>query len=171
MFGGQNETKRSSAASKATRRNVVQGQNRTRRKGSILNCYLYFPGSPLCRVQELTRSIDGSPPRRHPASRQSARSSICSSVPRYACLSELPMNAVAIQHAPSRGVYCRFCGKPIRLSTSFLRRETVIKDNESHSAEELSSRVFPARCRACHEEAIYALSQVVDFPEEDPARR
>jgi hypothetical protein len=36
--------------------------------------------------------------------------------------------------------------------------------------QELSSRVFPARCRACHEEAIYTLNQIVDFPEEHPGR-
>ncbi len=66
-----------------------------------------------------------------------------------------------------RGVYCRFCGKAIRLSASFIKREAAIKQNELASIQEFSSRVFPVRCRSCHEEAIYTLSQILDFPEED----
>jgi hypothetical protein len=66
-----------------------------------------------------------------------------------------------------RGVYCRFCGKAIRLSASFIKRETAIRQNEQNSLQELSSRVFPARCRNCREEAIYTLSQISDFPNEE----
>jgi thymidine kinase len=67
-----------------------------------------------------------------------------------------------------RGVYCRFCAKPIRLSASFIKRERAIERNEQASILELSSRVFAARCRSCHEEAIYTLSQVLDFPDNEP---
>jgi hypothetical protein len=75
------------------------------------------------------------------------------------------MHTVAI-HSKSRGVFCRYCDKPIRLSTSFIKREMAIKQNEPNFTQELSSSVFSARCHGCHEEAIYTLSQIVDFPEE-----
>jgi hypothetical protein len=66
-----------------------------------------------------------------------------------------------------RGVYCRFCGKAIRLSASFIKRETAIRQDEQNPLQELSSRVFPARCRNCREEAIYTLSQIYDFADEE----
>ena len=69
-----------------------------------------------------------------------------------------------------RGVYCRFCDKPIPLSASFIKRETAIKQKEQTSIQEFSSRVFAARCRSCHEEAIYTLSQILDFTDKEPAR-
>ena len=61
------------------------------------------------------------------------------------------------------GIVCKFCGRPIQLSTSLVKRETSIKA-ESALAE-LASRVFPLRCRACFVEGIYTLYQIVDFPE------
>lgn len=67
-----------------------------------------------------------------------------------------------------RGVYCRFCGKPIHLSASFIKRETAIKQNEQTSIQALSSRVFSARCRSCHEETMYTLSQILDLPDDQP---
>lgn len=76
----------------------------------------------------------------------------------------------ATTRAKCRGIYCRYCGKPIRLSASFIKRERAIKQNEPSFTQELSSSVFSARCRGCHEEAIYTLSQIVDFPEEDLGR-
>lgn len=69
-----------------------------------------------------------------------------------------------------RGVYCRFCGKPIRLPASFIKKEAAIKHNERNSTQESSSRVFAVRCRSCHEEAIYTLSQILDFPDEETGR-
>jgi len=51
-----------------------------------------------------------------------------------------------------------------------MKRETAIEQNEPSITQEQSSSVFSARCRGCHEEAIYALSQIVDFPEEDLGR-
>jgi hypothetical protein len=71
------------------------------------------------------------------------------------------MYAAAI-HANFRGVSCRHCGKPIRLSESFIKRATGITQDEAEKG--LRSRVFPARCRRCHGEAIYALEQIVEFP-------
>ena len=62
-----------------------------------------------------------------------------------------------------RGVSCRFCAKPIRLTTPFIKREMSIKHDEE-KAQELSSRVFIKRCRSCRKEAIYNLDQIVDFP-------
>jgi hypothetical protein len=78
------------------------------------------------------------------------------------------MYAAAI-HANFRGVSCRYCGKPIRLSESFIKRATAIKQDEPEN--ELRSRVFPARCRQCHWEAIYALGQIVEFPAEESGSR
>ena len=75
------------------------------------------------------------------------------------------MNAAVIREE-FRGVMCRHCGKPVRLSASLLRRETTIKEEDEASLE-LCSRVFPARCHVCYEEGIYAMDQVVDFLERD----
>jgi len=77
------------------------------------------------------------------------------------------MNATAIQ-TEFRGVSCRRCGKPIRLSASLLKREAALRSAES--GQELSSRVFLARCRRCHAEAIFALGQIADFSERDSRR-
>lgn len=74
---------------------------------------------------------------------------------------------VTVGQSRLRGVYCRFCGKPVRLSDSLLKRETAIKQKEQSPNEELRSRVFPARCRSCHEEAMYTLSQMLDLPDEE----
>ena len=77
------------------------------------------------------------------------------------------MHATAIQ-AEFRGVSCRRCGKPIRLSASLLKREAALRSAEA--SQELSSRVFPARCRRCHAEAIFALDQIADFSKRDSRR-
>ena len=71
------------------------------------------------------------------------------------------MHAAQI-HARFQGVVCKFCGKPIQLSASILRRvistETTLAD--------LVSRVFPARCRACRAEGIYSLDEILEWLEE-----
>jgi hypothetical protein len=67
-----------------------------------------------------------------------------------------------------RGVSCRRCGKPIRLSASLLKRETGL--NGTEPSDNLSSKVFPARCRLCHAEAIFTLSEIADFSERDSRR-
>lgn len=61
-----------------------------------------------------------------------------------------------------RGVPCRYCGKPIRLSASILKRETKMK-NDIEDPKRLQSKVFPARCRSCRAEGIYTLDQIVDL--------
>jgi hypothetical protein len=65
-----------------------------------------------------------------------------------------------------RGVTCRYCAKPIRLTSPFIKREMTIKHNDAR-LQELSSRVFAKRCRNCLKEAIYNLDQITDFPLKD----
>jgi hypothetical protein len=70
---------------------------------------------------------------------------------------------LASQHF--RGVLCRHCGKPVRVPSIVLR-----KDSENHSERaggddnhfQLISRVFVLRCRCCERESIYAIDQIVD---------
>jgi hypothetical protein len=71
------------------------------------------------------------------------------------------MQSAAIQ-ARNRGVSCRHCGKLIRLSASLLKRETELKKDD-HPDQQLQTKVFPARCRACHTEGIYTVDQIVDL--------
>ena len=66
-------------------------------------------------------------------------------------------------------VYCRFCGTVVGLSRAFVTRKVAKKQTERTSVRELSSRLFRARCRSCHEEAIYTLGQII--PDEDRERR
>jgi hypothetical protein len=61
-----------------------------------------------------------------------------------------------------RGVYCVYCGKPVRLSVGLIRREASIR-NEPAQQQQLQSRVFPARCRSCRAESIYTLDQIVNL--------
>jgi cytochrome c5 len=72
------------------------------------------------------------------------------------------MQSAAIQ-IRNRGVSCRHCGKPIRLSDSLLRRETQPTKDQPLSDQQLQTKVFPARCRACHAEAIYTVDQIIDL--------
>ena len=71
------------------------------------------------------------------------------------------MNAA---HVPMvfRGITCRYCAKPIRLTSPFIKREMTIKHDDAR-VQELSSRVFAKRCRNCLKEAIYSLDQITDF--------
>jgi len=73
---------------------------------------------------------------------------------------------VAHLHTVFRGVPCRYCAKPIRLTSPFIKRELSIKQDEAGD-QQLSSRVFAKRCRDCLKEAIYNLDQIVDFPVKD----
>jgi len=61
-----------------------------------------------------------------------------------------------------RGVTCKYCAKPIRLTSLFSEREMSIKNDDAR-VQELSSRVFVKRCRNCLKEAIYSLDQIADF--------
>jgi len=78
------------------------------------------------------------------------------------------MQATVI-HPKLRGVYCRHCGRPIRLSASILKRESFLRQSEPGSAEHWCSKVFPHRCRVCGAEAIYGLNHIVDFEGENSA--
>ena len=82
------------------------------------------------------------------------------------------MNSAHI-HAAFRGVPCGQCRKPIRLSEAFIKRQILSKRDVSilDPISELGSPVFAARCPACQAEAIYKLSQVVDFAEAVETRR
>jgi thymidine kinase len=73
---------------------------------------------------------------------------------------------IATTQETVRGVVCRHCGKPIRLSATILRREAELNRAQKGSEEVLllQTRVFPARCRACHEEHIYVLEEIQEFP-------
>jgi hypothetical protein len=70
--------------------------------------------------------------------------------------------AVAIQEEV-RGVYCAYCGIPVRLSAGLLRREAMLRE-ESSPQQQLQTRVFPARCQSCRAEGIYTMDQIVDLP-------
>jgi hypothetical protein len=72
------------------------------------------------------------------------------------------MQSAAIQ-VRNRGVSCRHCGKPIRLSASLLRRESELKKDEPPANQQLQTKVFPMRCHACHAEAIYTVDQIIDL--------
>jgi hypothetical protein len=62
-----------------------------------------------------------------------------------------------------RGVACRYCGKPIRLSASLLKRATADDANEQGG---LASKVFSARCRRYHNEGVFTLADIQGFPDE-----
>jgi len=69
---------------------------------------------------------------------------------------------VAHVHTAFRGVVCRYCDKPIRLTSPFIKREMEIKHDDT-KIERLRSRVFLKRCRNCFKEGIYNLNQIGDF--------
>ncbi len=75
---------------------------------------------------------------------------------------------VAHIHTVFRGVTCRYCAKPICLTSPFIKRGMSIKHDDARVLE-LSSRVFAKRCRNCLKEAIYNLDQIIDFPVKDSA--
>jgi hypothetical protein len=54
-----------------------------------------------------------------------------------------------------RGVLCIRCNQPIALPA-------IIKSREPSPAEELHSRVFTLRCRACYKEGLYAESDSIE---------
>jgi hypothetical protein len=70
---------------------------------------------------------------------------------------------VAHVHAAFRGVVCRYCNRPIPLTSPFIKREMAIKHDDT-KIEQLHSRVFLKRCRNCLKEGIYSLDQIGEFP-------
>ena len=75
------------------------------------------------------------------------------------------MNAAHV-HAVFRGVVCRYCDRPIRLTSPFIKREMAIKNDTK--SEQLRSRVFLKRCRNCFKEGVYNLDQIGEFPVNEP---
>jgi hypothetical protein len=73
---------------------------------------------------------------------------------------------VAHVHSVFRGVICRYCGRPMRLSSLFIKREMAIKHDDT-KIELLHSKVFPKRCRNCLKEGLYNLEQIGEFPTND----
>jgi hypothetical protein len=71
--------------------------------------------------------------------------------------------SVAHVHVVFRGITCRYCAQPIRLTSPFIKREMSIRHDDSR-VQELNSRVFAKRCRNCLKEAIYDLDEIADFP-------
>jgi hypothetical protein len=71
------------------------------------------------------------------------------------------MNAAHV-HSVFRGVVCKYCGRPIRLTSPFIKREMAIK-NDDTKIEQLRSRVFLKRCRNCLKESLYDLDQISEF--------
>jgi len=70
---------------------------------------------------------------------------------------------VAHVHAVFRGVVCKHCDRPIRLTSEFIKREMAIKHDDT-KIEQLRSRVFLKRCTNCLKESVYSLDQTGDFP-------
>ena len=59
-----------------------------------------------------------------------------------------------------RGVICKHCGKPVRLSLALLKRK------ETNPEAELFTKVLPARCKSCRRESLYSLEEIIEFPDE-----
>jgi hypothetical protein len=59
---------------------------------------------------------------------------------------------------------CRHCGKPVRIPSSVLRKdsENQVHRDSKDAQFHLISRVFVLRCRSCERESIYAVNQIVD---------
>jgi len=51
-----------------------------------------------------------------------------------------------------------------------MKRQAAIEATEKKQNPDvdpdLITKVFPARCRRCHKEGLYALTELADFPEE-----
>ena len=76
------------------------------------------------------------------------------------------MQAALVQQT-LRGVFCRHCGHPIRVSSSILSRECSFKSGESNFTQQWCSQMFSHRCRTCGNEAIYAPSDILDLKNEN----
>lgn len=66
---------------------------------------------------------------------------------------------VAHVHSVFRAVVCKYCNRPIHLTSPFIKREMAIKNG----VEQLRSRVFLKRCRNCLKEGLYDLDQIGEF--------
>ncbi len=65
-----------------------------------------------------------------------------------------------------RAVVCRHCGKPIRVPSLVMKRESeaLSLSDTGDIHYQLVSRVFNVRCRSCERESVYSINQIVDYP-------
>jgi hypothetical protein len=74
----------------------------------------------------------------------------------------MPVDTI-IEH--QRGVYCRRCGKPVRVPALVAKKEYA--SHQHHEADDMEyhliSRVFVLRCHSCRKESVYAMNQIVDI--------
>lgn len=64
---------------------------------------------------------------------------------------------VASPDVMTHGVVCRNCGKPIRLSRSLLKRRIAAGNSD------LTTKIFPARCKRCGREKLYGIDEIRDL--------
>lgn len=62
-----------------------------------------------------------------------------------------------------RGVICIHCHQPIPLSPSAELREAEFREEEPRDLGKFSVFSVTLRCRACHAEAVYTRSDVIDL--------
>ena len=63
------------------------------------------------------------------------------------------------------GVVCLRCGKPIPVSAKVKRLKDQIEHGEVHVPQ-----AFAARCKRCHSECVYVISDIRAF-EEEPSKQ
>jgi hypothetical protein len=61
-----------------------------------------------------------------------------------------------------RGVVCVRCRQPIPVPSVVGRKGTSTRSIGQNSPQEMNSRVFTLRCRACQSEHPYTTTQIVD---------
>ena len=62
-----------------------------------------------------------------------------------------------------RGVLCGFCRQPIPLPAIVASAEAARAEANQDSSQELKSKAFHIRCRACEKEGSYRTSEIGDF--------
>ena len=63
------------------------------------------------------------------------------------------------------GVVCLRCGKPIAVSAKVTHLKDQVEHGEMHVAH-----AFAARCKRCHSECVYVISDIRTFDEEPHKR-
>lgn len=79
------------------------------------------------------------------------------------------MNQEAVQQS-YRGVRCLSCRQPIPLPAILLAVDSKLQGMGAEGADELSTRVFSLRCRACEREKPYRMIDIADFAGEPRTR-
>jgi hypothetical protein len=70
-----------------------------------------------------------------------------------------------------RGVVCVRCRQPIPVPSVVGRKGTSTANVGQNSPQEMNSRVFTLRCRACQSEHPYTTTQIVDCDDGPGPRR